>query len=283
MHAQALAALEWYQIAGVDELTLDTPVDHYELAKETVAKPVPAATSTPTAAINPSKSQATPAPAPASSVDSAAMARQLADQASSLEMLRESVTNFDGCALKETAMNCVFADGTADSDIMLIGEAPGAEEDKRGIPFCGASGQLLDEMLSYIDLRRHDDPQNDTKKGNLYITNTLFWRPPGNRTPTADELASCLPFVEKHIALIDPKALILVGGTSAKSLLGESRGITRLHGQRFTYTNDYLNGKELPVFVFFHPSYLLRQPMQKKLAWQDMLDFRSWCDEARVL
>lgn len=192
-------------------------------------------------------------------------ARALADGANSLAELEAAVRGFTGCALKKTATNTVFAQGHAASRLMFIGEAPGADEDRQGFPFVGASGQLLDLMLGFIGLKRETD---------FYITNTLFWRPPGNRPPTTDELDICRPFVEKHIALVDPKIMVLVGGTATKAVLNDSRGITRLRGQQFTYKNDYMT-REVPVHVIYHPSYLLRQPIAKKQAWGDLLALKN--------
>ena len=201
-------------------------------------------------------------PNPPSSIASAiADARSLADAAETLEQLEEAVRGFTGCPLKKTANSTVFAQGNAASRLMFIGEAPGADEDRQGVPFVGVSGQLLDLMLGFIGLKRDTD---------FYITNTLFWRPPGNRPPTPDEIEICRPFVEKHIALVNPKIMVLVGGTATKAVLNDNRGITRLRGQQFTYTNGYL-GREVPVHVIYHPSYLLRQPTAKKHAWADLL------------
>ena len=209
----------------------------------------------------------TPAPSePLQSIATAiADARALADAATDLPALEQAVRNFTGCALKKTATTTVFAQGVAASRLMFIGEAPGAEEDRSGVPFCGPSGKLLDLMLSFIGLNRAE---------NFYITNTLFWRPPGNRQPTPEELDICKPFVEKHIALVNPRALVLVGGTATKSVLGDARGITRIRGQVFSYTNQYLE-KPIPVHVIYHPSYLLRQPLAKKQCWADLLALKA--------
>jgi DNA polymerase len=251
--------LQWYALMGVDEAIEDTPQNYLaQKQKPTMVQqpeqPMPA----------PSMPQA-PVMKPATITSSphvaVTQARDLADKADSLEKLREAVSNFDGCSLKKTATNTVFAEGNPEAKIMVIGEAPGANEDKEGIPFCGASGQLLDKALASIGLSR---------KTNLYITNNLFWRPPGNRRPTPEELAICSPFVEKHIALINPKLLILAGSTSATSILQKNTGITQLRGKLYEYTNQYLD-HTIPVIVTYHPSYLLRQPSQKKLVWQDML------------
>ena len=206
-----------------------------------------------------------PAPTTHAIAEAIAQARAAADAATDLAALETAVRNFNGCALKKTATNTVFAQGVAQSRVMIIGEAPGADEDRNGVPFCGKSGQLLDSMLSYIGLKRTE---------NFYITNTLFWRPPGNRQPTAEELDICRPFVEKHIALIEPKILLLLGGTATKSILGKEQGITRLRGQVFTYRNAYME-RDIAVHVTYHPSYLLRNPIAKKQTWADLLGLNA--------
>lgn len=258
-----LSAMKWQLEAGVDELVLDAPTNWLEYNEQPASTPSPE----PQAIIPGTPKLARQnTPPPASRSGAIAEARALADAADSLETLRKSVEKFDGCALKATAMQCVFADGNPAAKVMAIGDAPGADEDREGIPFCGATGQLFDKMFSAIGLSREDS---------LYITNTIFWRPPGNRKPNADEIETCLPFVEKHIALAAPEHLVLLGGTAISALLKDNKGITRLRGNIYSYTNPYLNGKELPVHVLFHPSYLLRQPAHKALAWQDLLNLRS--------
>jgi DNA polymerase len=211
------------------------------------------------------RSSPSPAAAPTSIAEGVAEARALADEAADLAALEAAVRSFSGCALKKTATNTVFAQGVAASRLMFIGEAPGAEEDRHGVPFCGPSGQLLDTMLGFIGLNRAE---------NFYITNTLFWRPPGNRQPSKEELDICRPFVEKHIAMVNPKLLVLVGGTATAAVLGDARGITRLRGQVFAYKNAYMS-TEVPVHVLYHPSYLLRQPLAKKQAWADILKLKA--------
>lgn len=196
-------------------------------------------------------------------------ARALADACKTLAELEKAVRAFDGCSIKKTATNTVFCDGNPKSDIMFIGEAPGAQEDIEGIPFCGESGKLLDNMLKWVGL---------TRKDNFYITNTIFWRPPGNRKPTPEETAICKPLVEKHIALINPKLLVLVGGTATTALLDTKLGITKLRGKFHEYTNSYLD-KTIPVGILFHPSYLLRSPGQKRYAWQDLLSIKHKLEE----
>ncbi len=188
-------------------------------------------------------------------------ARELADKANSLSELEEMVRAFDGCALKKTAAKTVFADGNKQAKIMIIGEAPGAQEDIQGIPFCGPSGALLDKMLATIKSSRAE---------NVYISNSVFWRPPGNRQPSIEETSICLPFVEKHIALIAPELLLLAGGVATLAILKRDESMSRLRGKIYHYHNKYLK-KPLPTLVTYHPSYLLRQPSQKRLAWQDML------------
>ena len=197
--------------------------------------------------------------------EAVAEARALADGVNTLAELEAAVRSFNGCGLKKTATNTVFAQGVAESRLMFIGEAPGAEEDRNGVPFCGPSGKLLDLMLRFIGLNRAE---------NFYITNTLFWRPPGNRQPTAQELEICRPLVEKHIALVNPRILVLVGGTATSAMLKDTRGITRLRGQVFSYQNEYMPSP-VPVHVIYHPSYLLRQPLAKKQCWGDLLALKQ--------
>lgn len=195
-------------------------------------------------------------------------ARRLASAASTIEELKDAIMNFDECAIKFTATNTVFADGTPFADVMLIGEAPGATEDKMGIPFCGESGKLLDNMLASINISRNK---------NAYITNTVFWRPPANRTPTNEEIETCKPFVERHISLIQPKLIIMVGATAATSLLGQHAGITNIRQEYYKYTNEYLD-KHIWMTGIFHPAYLLRQPSQKKTSWYDLIKIREFID-----
>ncbi len=186
-----------------------------------------------------------------------------------LSSLRQAVQNFNGCALKATATNTVFGDGIETAKIMLIGEAPGATEDAQGIPFCGESGKLLDNMISSIGLSREK---------NVYITNTIFWRPPANRAPTDQEIELCRPFVEQHIALIKPELLILVGSTAVTSLLGKQLQISKIRQEYYQYTNKYLD-KAITTTAVFHPAYLMRQPGQKKTMWYDLLKIKSFIEK----
>lgn len=188
-------------------------------------------------------------------------AKNSAKKCNNIFELKKAVENFDGCNLKKIATNTVFCDGNPDSKIMVIGEAPGNHEDLQGIPFCGESGKLLDAMFQAIDLDR----------SKIYITNVIFWRPPGNRKPTEEELSVCKPFVEKHIELINPKLIILVGSTAMSAILGINDPVTGIRGKIIKYRMSNTD-KEIDSFVIFHPSYLMRQSSKKRIAWRDMLE-----------
>ncbi len=188
-------------------------------------------------------------------------ARDLARQAASLSELQAILERFDGCGLKATASRLVFADGNPQSRLMLIGEAPGYEEDKQGLPFVGRSGQLLDRMLGAIGLDRSQ----------VYIANIVPWRPPGNRTPTPVETQICLPFIQRQIALADPDVLVTVGQPSTGALLGV-QGITKNRGRWFAY---HTGTREIRAMPMLHPAYLLRSPIGKRLAWRDLLAIKK--------
>jgi uracil-DNA glycosylase family 4 len=189
-------------------------------------------------------------------------AGQLSANAGTLDELRIALESFEGCALKRTAMRTVFADGNAQARIMFVGEAPGAEEDREGLPFVGRSGKLLDRMLAAIGLDRTS----------AYIANIIPWRPPGNRTPTPQESAICLPFIRRQIELANPDILVCVGGPSATTLLEVKEGITRTRGRWFDYDTGT---RKIKAIALFHPAYLLRSPAHKKVAWQDLLAIRK--------
>ena len=242
--------LKWYQEMGVDEVTGPNARDHLSKTVAKKQQPIESDAKTPQVVSTNHSLQ-----------DIMAGARAAADDCTTLVELEQALQNFDGCAIKKTANKTVFGDGSRDAKIMFIGEAPGANEDIQGIPFCGDSGKLLDTMLSFIGL---------TRARNMYITNSLFWRPPGNRKPTNEEIAICLPFVEKHIALINPELLVLVGSTAVSSVLGINDAMTKMRQKYYEYSNRYITRK-IPVAVIFHPSYLLRQPSQKKSMWHDLL------------
>ncbi|WP_192385937.1 uracil-DNA glycosylase, partial [Mesorhizobium silamurunense] len=191
------------------------------------------------------------------------LARQLAASASTLDELRQHMAAFDGCNLKFTAKNLVFADGNPNADLMLVGEAPGRDEDLEGLPFVGRSGRLLDRMLAAIGLDRTS----------AYIANVIPWRPPGNRTPTPHETEICRPFIERQIELVNPKVLVNLGGPSAKTLLNTTEGILRLRGNWRVHTTA--SGTAIPAMPTLHPAYLLRTPAHKKLAWRDFLEVKA--------
>ena len=252
-----LQALRWSVAMGADEAIGDEPVDRYAQSAE------PAAPAQPAVPVHANASTAPAAP-PLASSQGAADSRAAARQADTLAALRLALEAFEGCALKQTATNLVFADGNPEADLMILGEAPGAEEDRQGTPFVGPSGQLLDRMLGAIDRDRTS----------AYISNVLFWRPPGNRTPTDAEVAACMPFVQRHIALVRPKVLVFVGGAAAKALLERKEGIMRLRGTWYDYRNPDLD-VPIPALAIFHPAYLLRSPGQKRQTWRDLLMLRA--------
>lgn len=270
------ALMRWYLDAGVDETIGDVPIDRFRQPERREAPSEPRIEPQRPAADAPERAQP-PAPAPAQMPQTRPApagplpnGEQIEDVASrlgrigTLEELHRALLAFEGCALKSTATNTVFADGNPSARVMLVGEAPGAEEDRQGLPFVGASGQLLDRMLATIGLDR----------SSVYITNVLFWRPPGNRTPTPAEVAACLPFVERHIELVDPAVLVLLGTASAKTLLGRAEGITRLRGRWFDYATPRM-ARPVPALPTFHPAYLLRSPGQKRGSWMDLLTLRE--------
>jgi uracil-DNA glycosylase family 4 len=194
---------------------------------------------------------------------------RLATAAQNLDELRAGIAAFDGIQIKRHATNMVFAAGSPTARVMVVGDAPGADEDAQGIPFVGEAGQLLDKMLAAIKLSRHD--------GNVYISNILNWRPPGNRTPTDAEIECSLPFIERHIALVKPDILVLSGGVATKALLGLEAGITKLHGQWHDYKPVSIApelGHCVRAMPIYHPSYILRTPVKKREAWADLQEIQ---------
>jgi DNA polymerase len=189
-------------------------------------------------------------------------ARRIARSAGSLEALEASLRDFDGCGLKATATNLCFYRGAPQADVMIIGEAPGRDEDLAGKPFVGRAGQLLDKMLAAIGLSEAD----------VHITNVVYWRPPGNRTPTPQEALACRPFLERQIELVAPKMIVAVGGSAAKEVLGAAEGIMRLRGK---WREIQVGEKKIPAIATLHPAYLLRTPAAKQLAWTDLLQIKS--------
>jgi uracil-DNA glycosylase family 4 len=260
-NADHLAALAWLVDAGADEAVLDEPVNRFAAPKpmrEPARAELPQRTPTQVReSFRARTPQPAPAATPAASDDAIGTAMELAARAQTLAELKAALESYDGCALKAQATNTVFADGTPDHGIMLIGEAPGHDEDRQGLPFVGRAGKLLDKMLAAIHLDR-------TK---VYIVNVLPWRPPDNRNPEPTEVAKCIPFLRRHIELAQPKILILLGAVSARHVLGQTDGIMRLRGKWLEY---HVAGHMIPVMPTLHPAYLLRRSIDKRLAWRDL-------------
>jgi DNA polymerase len=256
------ALLKWYVDNGLDEAIGEVPVDRFAPPPPPDATPATPAPiqRPPSQPVQRAPSPVVRAPVPIESPQLVEDARQLARGCATLAELEAAIRGFEGCALKRTAKNTVFADGVAGSPVMAVGEAPGGDEDRLGKPFVGVSGQLMDRMFEAIGMSRERD---------VYITNILFWRPPGNRTPTLAEQAMCLAFTRRHIELAKPKVLILAGGTSAKAILDTTEGIMRLRGKWTTLRLD--DGTEVPALPTFHPAYLLRTPASKRQSWYDLL------------
>jgi uracil-DNA glycosylase family 4 len=253
--------LDFYLEAGVDAPVGERPVDR--LAADEL--PAPPARAPQPVALSPdleTKGRASPSAAPPAPDEAAMAARAAAKKAKTLAELREILQKFDGCALKATATQLVFADGNSQAPVMLVGEAPGRDEDIEGLPFVGRSGKLLDRMLAAIGLDR-------TK---VYIANIVPWRPPGNRTPTPQESQICLPFILRQIELVDPDILVCLGNPSAQTLLGLKEGITRTRGRWFTFNTGKREIRAMPTF---HPAFLLRSPLQKRFAWRDFLAIKK--------
>lgn len=238
----ARALLEWQLELGATEAIGDVPVDRYAL-QQAVPKP---------------RAKAAPEPEKPAAVDPVDLAQRAARAATSLSGLRQALAEYEHCELKRGARNLVFGDGCVGARVMVIGEAPGRDEDREGLPFVGRAGQLLDRMLAAIDLSREDS---------VYITNVLPWRPPQNRDPRPDEIAMMRPFVQRHVELANPDLLILMGNISCQAILGK-RGITRLRG-------NWGQVWDKPAMPMFHPAYLLRQPSAKRMAWADLLDIKA--------
>jgi uracil-DNA glycosylase family 4 len=229
------ALLAWQAAMGADEAIGEAPFDCF---------------AAPAAEASPLRVTLRPQPVSAGGIS--------ASHAATLAELEALVASFDGCALKRTAKSLCFARGRQDARIMLIGEAPGRDEDLQGKPFVGPAGQMLDRMLEAIGL----------SESHVYITNTVYWRPPGNRTPTPEEIEACAPFLARQIELLSPQVLVLLGKAAAQRILGVADGIMRLRGKWLTY---HCAGRDIPTLATLHPSYLLREPADKRLAWRDLL------------
>jgi uracil-DNA glycosylase family 4 len=253
--------LAFWSDAGADAVLLETPVDRLAEGLRQPPKPAVSAARAPAAA-QPQASRAT--------TDVAAVvaeAARLAAECLDLAALEAAIAAFDGCALKfEGAKRAVFSRGNPQAPLMIVGEGPGAEEDAQGAPFVGQAGKLLDRMLKAAGL-----------EGRVFIINTVFWRPPGNRTPTPDEQLVCRPFLERAIELVNPRLLLLAGGASTKSVLGREEGILTLRGRWFEWRSQD-GAREIPAMPTLHPAFLLRQPGAKKRAWADLLTLTERLD-----
>ena len=264
--AEAAAMIEWLVEMGADEITGDVPVNR--LAQP---KPAPEAEARKPGLLPSMQPKAVASEfrgAPAIQAQGSSDASQMAAECATLADIEQALMRFDACPLKKTATNLCFADGNPEAQVMLIGEAPGRDEDIQGKPFVGRSGQLLDRMLEAIGLSRHaGTPQNSA-----YISNVIFWRPPGNRTPTDQETLMCLPFLRRAIEIKQPRLLVCLGATPTQRLIGRSEGILKLRGRWF----DFASGQgSIPLLATLHPAYLLRQPAQKRLAWRDLLSLKQ--------
>src|SRR6476659_725624 len=251
----ARALLDWYRAMGVDEVIGEEPVNCF------AERPASITVQTPASSRGEAESPRRIAPKTASTHS----AREIGAEVSTLAELGALVAKFDGCSLKRTAKSLCFARGSASAHVMLIGEAPGRDEDLQGKPFVGRAGQLLDRMLASIGLFEE----------HVYITNTVYWRPPGNRTPTPEEIEACAPFLARQIELLSPSVLVLLGGAAAKTILNTSEGIMRLRGKWLTYPSA---GRDLPALATLHPAYLLRNPAAKRYAWRDLLLLKAALD-----
>lgn len=250
----ARALLEWYAAMGVDIGIEEHPQDRFA---ETAARLQALSAAQPAGSPEPVRAGPASAALLLAPDETAAAARAAASEAETLEELRAILDRFDGCALKTTATQTVFADGTPGAKLMLVGEAPGREEDISGLPFVGRSGQLLDRMLAAIGLDRSQ----------VYIANVIPWRPPGNRTPTPQETETCLPFIRRQIELANPDVLVALGGSAAQSLFRAREGILKLRGKWLEYETG---ARSIRAIATLHPAYLLRSPAQKKFAWRDL-------------
>jgi DNA polymerase len=251
---EAAEALRWLAEMGADEIIGEEPVNR-------LAAPAP----------RPQPAAAAPQRPEAPRVPAAAAVPSQASACNSLQEIAAALEGFESCPLKKTATRLCFADGNPAARVMLVGEAPGRDEDIQGKPFVGQSGQLLDRMLAAIGLSRGADDRESA----VFITNVVFWRPPGNRTPTEAETQMCLPFLLRTIELQKPDVIVCLGATPAHRLTGRSDGILKMRGKWVTAT---VSGRSIPLLPTLHPAYLLRQPAQKRLAWRDLLSLRQALD-----
>ncbi|THD43841.1 MAG: uracil-DNA glycosylase [Bradyrhizobium sp.] len=282
--AAAAEVLRWWAEAGVDLALDETAHDRFTESAAPPPRHVPRDAAAPEASrsrdadVRGLRPESAPprviesrTPVTVAAPDEAALsAREIAAGAKTLDELRAALERFDGCGLRATATQLVFADGAPGASVMLVGEAPGGDEDRIGRPFVGRAGQLLDRMLAAIELDRRQ----------VYIANVVPWRPPGNRTPTPQETSVCLPFIRRQIALAAPRLLVCLGGSATQTLLGVKDGITRARGVWRDYVGD--DGETIKALAMFHPAYLLRTPAAKRQAWRDLRELRRVLDEIGV-
>ncbi|MBR2273785.1 MAG: uracil-DNA glycosylase [Alphaproteobacteria bacterium] len=254
--------LDWYLWAGVDEICADKVCLSENLEKK------PAISYNSISKVTVQNTLSRPVHSNSTNLTALKNARDICAKVETLDELKSVMLAFDGCNLKDTAASTVFGDGSATAKIMLIGEAPGADEDRIGLPFVGRCGRLLDKMLAAIGFNRKE----------CYITNVLPWRPPGNRTPTDDEIAVCLPFLKRQIELIHPDIILLLGGIALKAVMDCSDSISRTRGKWLEYS---VENKNIQVLATYHPSYLLRSSAQKAKAWTDLLRLKRKIDELK--
>lgn len=247
--AVAASLADWWRLAGVSFDDAPPPAAPRTAARSAVSAPPIARATT----------------GRAGAADALSEAKAIAAAANDLQALRTAIAAFDGCPLKATATQAVFSAGLPGAPVMLIGEAPGREEDEAGAPFVGKSGQLLDRMFATIGVSR---------SANLYIANVVPWRPPGNRTPSPEEIAICLPFIRRQVALARPKVLVFCGGVAAQAMLGTSDGVMKLRGRWSDWRGDDL-AEPIPAIVMLHPAYLLRRPQDKARFWADLLSLEA--------
>ena len=277
--AQLAALLAWYRDMGVDQPVGEAPVDWlsrgeaapghaFRAAADVAVAATPAPRRAPAPARPAGQERPAPPPAPSRQFPTAApdvavmAARTAAAQARSLDELEATLARFDGCTLKATAKSLCFYRGAKRARLMLIGEAPGRDEDLQGKPFVGRAGQLLDKMLAAIGLTEAD----------VHITNIVYWRPPGNRTPTPQEAQVCRPFLERQVELVGPELVLLLGGAAAKHILDVPEGIMRIRGK---FRDVEIGARKVRALATLHPAYLLRTPAAKRLAWRDLLAIKA--------
>jgi uracil-DNA glycosylase family 4 len=264
---EASAAIEWLVEIGADEIIGSEPVNRL-VSPPPSAKAPDAPRSAAPGIVRPSTIVAQYGNGGAMQSSGANDSTAMAAECSTLAEIEQALKRFDACPLKKTATNLCFADGNPEAHVMLIGEAPGRDEDIQGKPFVGRSGQLLDRMLAAIGLSRN----GRTPEESVYISNVIFWRPPGNRTPTEQETLMCLPFVRRAIEIKRPRLLVCLGAIPTQRLIGRSDGILKLRGRWFDFSSG---GDTIPLLATLHPAYLLRQPAQKRLAWRDFLSLKQ--------